>query len=209
MIKTFLIALFLVIVLSSAPAGGSNDLKNSNFLIDPSKHYVYLKFAHVGNREPLSPSESHKGLWLLLVNNCRLPITVAIFNTENPGPDHGIGAYDEVVRLPMKAPTVQFSTPDKTHAIPTSLSAQKPPEGYSLPHVFSTTTISPGENLLFNLPLNHVGPSWYLQVRFYFELPGEGYGTGPYSVVSFDWQDIPEEFREQEAAPVPHKPTTQ
>jgi hypothetical protein len=199
--KTFLLALFLCVALSIAPSGAKEGPKQPDFLIDPSKHYVYLKFDHVGGREPLSPDEPSKGLWLSLVNNCRLPVIVAIFSTENAEPNSGIGVYDEVVKLPMKGPTVQFDVSGRAQTKRTAPLAQEPPEGYSLPHVFSTTTISPGGNLLFNLPLNHVSASWYLQVRFYFELPGEGYGSGPYSVVSFDWQDIPESLREPLGTP--------
>jgi hypothetical protein len=162
----------------------------------------------VGEREPLSPDEPSKGLWLRFVNNCRLPIIVAIFNTENTKREPGVGVYDEVVARPQKGPIVHFDIPGKTQARPAAPPEQAPPEGYALPHVFSTTAISPGENLLFNLPLNHVGPSWALQIRFYLALPGEGYGTGPYSVVSFDWQDVPEKFRETEFVPAPAKPTT-
>lgn len=70
------------------------------------------------------------------------------------------------------------------------------PTGYILPEVFSTTSVRPGEDLLFSVPVNHVGPSWDLQIRFYLDLPGGHYGTGPYSAVSFGWQDIPEKYRD-------------
>jgi hypothetical protein len=194
--KTFL-AFFFCLALSSSNSVVDTSPQTGNFLLNPSEHYVYLKFDHVGSREPLSPDEPTKGLWLRLVNNCRIPVKVAIFNTENPGPNTGIGVYDEVVPLAVKRPVPIFDSgpgkSDQKHLAPPQ---QEPPKGYSLPEVFSTTTISPGENLLLNLPLNHVGPSWDLQIRFYFELPGEGYGSGPYSVVSFDWQDIPKKFRE-------------
>jgi hypothetical protein len=207
--KNFVLALFLCMAVSSAPSAVDARPKTGDFLIDPSKHYVYLKFDHVGDRKPLAPNETTKGLWLRLVNNCQIPITVAIFNTENAGPDHGVGIYDEVVPLGIKGLTVRFGGPAENRPKPTALSKEaSPPPGYPLPDVFSTTTISPGESLLFNLPLNHVGPSWSLQIRFYLELPGDSYGTGPYSVVSFDWQDVPEKFREPGPVPVSPKPTT-
>jgi hypothetical protein len=206
--KTLLIVPFFCIALSSTPSGANDARTRPDFVIDPSKHYVYLKFDHVGDREPLSADEPSKGLWLRLVNNCRLPIAVAIFNTENAEPNPGIGLFDEVVSQQMKGSIVHFETPGKIQAKPPSPPEQEPPEGYPLPHVFSTTTIPPGENLLFNLPLNHVGPSWYLQVRFYFELPGGGYGSGPYSVVSFDWQDIPEKLRAPSPSPLSPKGIT-
>lgn len=208
--KTFFLLLFSSVALLSVASDANDGGAKHAFLIDPSKHYVYLKFDHVGDREPLSADEPDKGLWLRLVNNCRVPITVAIFNTENPGPHRGIGVYDEVVSTAGKGhlPILYFPSKRENQAKTSTQAQEEPPEGYSLPDVFSTTTISPGEDLLFNLPQNHVGSSWYLQVRFYFALPGEGYGTGPYSVVSFDWQDIPEKFREMEIPPGTHKPMT-
>ena len=207
--KTFFLSLFLCAGLLTVGHPNDGGAKQG-FLIDQSKHYVYLKFDRVGDREPLSSDEPDKGLWLRLVNNCRIPITVAIFNTENPEPDRGIAVYDEVVSAPAKGqlPILYFPAQPRNKPKPAAQAQEEPPLGYSLPDVFSTTTISPGDNLLFNLPMNHVGPLWYLQVRFYFALPGEGYGTGPYSVVSFDWQDIPEKFREPATLPLSPKPTT-
>lgn len=175
-----------------------------DFLLDPSRHYVYLKFDHVGKRDPLLPTENNKGLWLRLVNNCRVPISVAIFNTENA--DQSVGVYDELVPSIIKAPMpiLHFPSAPRRPIPSVQTPAEEMPQGYSPADTFSTTIISPGDNLLLNLPLNHVGPSWGLQIRFYFELPGEGYGTGPYSVVSFDRQDIPEKFREPLGRPTTH-----
>jgi hypothetical protein len=205
--KTLFLALFLCIALSIAPSGANDGPKKPDFLIDPSKDYVYLKFDHVGDREPLTPDEPTKGLWLRLVNNCRIPIVVAIFDTGTV--NAGVGVFDEVVPLAAKRPLPVFHLPGRAKSEPKPAPVQEePPEGYSPPDVFSTTIISPRENLLFSVPLNHIGPSWYLQIRFYFELPGGGYGSGPYSVVSFDWQDIPEKFRAPGAAPVSSEPTT-
>jgi hypothetical protein len=159
-----------------------------SFALDKSKPYVYLKFDHVADRKPLSPDEVSKGLWLRLVNNCRLPIIVAVFN---PGTtDVGTGVFDEVVPIedpkgvPLAGPT-QASKPDQR---------ARPPEGYSS-EVFSTRTIPPGADLLFSVPVNHVSPSWYLQIIFNLDALGTTYGSEPYSVVSFHWQDIPEKVR--------------
>lgn len=207
--KTSLLALFVGMGLLLDPSLADEGSKKADFLIDQSKHYVYLKFDHIADREPLTPDEPRRGLWLRLVNNCRIPILVAILDTgpENPG----VGVFDEVVPVVLNGAVPVLSLPHPKRGAPSkpaSRSQEEPPKGYSPPDVFSTTTISPGEDLLFNLPLNHVGPSWYLQVRFYFQLPGEGYGSGPYSVVSFDWQDIPEGLRQPESARVPPRPTT-
>jgi hypothetical protein len=195
--KTFFLSLLMCsTVLTVVPHVDDGRTKH-DFLIDKSKAYVYLTFDHVGHREPLSADEPDKGLWLRLVNNCQVPITVATFNTENPGHDRGIGVYDEVVSVAGKGHLPILHFPGKHENPPKTAQPQEdPPEGYSLTDVFSTTTISPGDELLFNVPRNHVGPSWYLQIRFYLALPGEGYGDGPYSVVSFDGQDIPKQLND-------------
>jgi len=206
--KASLFPLFLCVGLLTTSWPEDARPKVQDFLIDPSKHYVYLKFDHVGERKPLLAEETNKGLWLRLVDNCRVPIAVAIFNSENA--DHSVGVYDEVVSSITMGPLpiVHFPRPPQSRTTPAVASKEAIPQGYTPPDTFSTTTISPGESLLFNLPLNHVGPSWGLEIRFYFELPGESYGTGPYSVVSFDWQDIPEKFRTPGPAQVSPKPTT-
>jgi len=163
-----------------------------SFVIDQSKPYVYLKFDHIGARKPLSPDEPHKGLWLRLVNNCRIPIVVAIFN---PGTgDPGVAVFDEVIPVgPIKGLMIPGGRPEQTES-----PKEKPPEGYSS-EVSSTTVVTPGEDLLFSVPLNHVSPSWHMQVRFKLQLSDAGRVTQPESILAFYWQDIPETLREEVA----------
>ncbi len=162
-----------------------------SFVIDQSKPYVYLKLDHVGARKPLSPDEAHKGLWLRLVNNCRIPIVLGIFN---PGTgDPGVGVFDEIV--PAAAIKGLMVAGPSGRAQQTESPKEKPPEGYSS-EVFSTTIIKPGEDLLFSVPLNHVSPSWHMQVKFKLHLSDAERVTEPETTLAFYWQDIPEEFRE-------------
>jgi hypothetical protein len=176
--------LFLVLQLVSLNTTALAAPKPQSFLLDPSKPYTYLKFDHVGERQPIPGEERAQGLWLRLVNNCRIPIVVATFNYGEG--TSSVGVYHEVVRVTRKGVP---NSPDSSQT--------EPPSGYPLSELIETTTIAPGANLLFSVPLDHVGPFWYLQVRFYFELPNDPYGFGPYSVVSFYRQDIPEKFRER------------
>jgi hypothetical protein len=170
----------------------SAQVKTTDFLIDPSKDYVYLKFDHLGSRERLGGDEVSQALWIRLVNNCQVPVTVATFN---PGTgDPGSGIYDEVVPAAAKGPILHSEGP-KNQLRRSRLTQAKMPKGYSLPDTFSTTSISPGESILFSVPANHVSPSWSLEIRFYLAPPGALFGSGPYSVLSFDWVDIPEQFR--------------
>ncbi|MGD0902528.1 MAG: hypothetical protein ABR924_06255, partial [Terracidiphilus sp.] len=54
--------------------GSSQEINSTNFIIDPAKPYVYLKFDHIGPRKPHQDGEGNTGLWLKVVNNCRIPI---------------------------------------------------------------------------------------------------------------------------------------
>lgn len=195
--KTLTLSLFLCVVSLCTPTVPGPGSQTQSFLIDPSKDYVYLKFDHVGPRKPLPSDTTSQGLWLRLVDNCRVPVVVAIFD---PGTgDPGVGLFDEVVTAPIGHVVFHFKGETRPKPVP----KPKPPSGYSPPDTFSTTTIAPGENLLFSVPLNHVGPSWGMDVRFYLDAVGDGFGSGPYSVVSFDWDDVPKEFRGDSTATKP------
>lgn len=191
-----ILASFLSLCLTMASVAQQPEAKSTaeRFLIDPSKAYAYLKFDHIGERQPPPGEEAGEGLWLRLVNNCTIPILVATFHYGESG--SALGVYHNVVRVTATAP----SLPPKDSLKPMPPApAREPPSGYSVPELISTTTIAPGANLLFSVPTDHVRPLWYLEVRFYFELPNDQYGFGPYSTVSFHWPDIPEKFREPEA----------
>jgi hypothetical protein len=73
----------------------AQDLSVKNFTIDPTKPYVYLKFDHIGTRVPVQGDEGNTGLWLRVVNNCRIPIVFDGFPP--PAGDPDVGLMDEVV----------------------------------------------------------------------------------------------------------------
>lgn len=180
----------LTLLLCPVYMAGAN--KASSFVIDTSKPYVYLEFDHVARRKPLSQTENSEGLWLRIVNNCRVPIIVATFN---PGTgDPGVGIYDEVIPTLVKGPYFEGGRAGKKPPSPPPAIRHTPPEGYTA-EVFSTTMIEPGNNLLFSVPLSHVSQSWYLQILFNLDVAGATYGSEPESSVSFHWQDIPERIR--------------
>src|ERR1700728_4517319 len=87
-----LLAALLILTVFALP----HRAQTTSCIIDSSLPYVYLKFDHVGAREPVFPGEDRRGLWLRLVNNSRIPIEVGIFNPETNDP--GIGVFDEVVK---------------------------------------------------------------------------------------------------------------
>ena len=188
----------LALVLALAGTSVMAQDKGENFVIDESKPFAYLKFDHVAERKQSSPDESPKGLWLRLVNNCRLPISVTA-NPAEPGERGATIEYDIVQILAKGLPHgVRFpgsvgaesSTQEEKNG--TDL---KPPKGLSI-EVGSLRTIPPGGSLLFSVPLNAVSPSWYLQARFHFQLPRARAVQAPTILVDFGWQDLPKENRE-------------
>jgi len=157
-----------------------------NFEIDDSKPYVYIKFDHFGDRKPANDWESTKGLWLRLVNNCRLPIGVSVL---------GLGTGDPGVALNFEV------VPKAGRLAPNSEQRIKMPFGYAA-DIGTLVTIPPKGDLLFSVPAESVTKEWYIQVRFDFVLPKpkstDFQPSGnyePYSVVDFDWNIIPEKLR--------------
>ena len=182
------IALLVSLTLIATTATAQN--KAHGFVLDESKPYVYIQFDHVGKRSPLSEDEATSGLWLRLVNNCRVPISLRVFDVgkENPG----VGVYDEIISAPVSG----FGYVDASgvsHGFNTSL--EKPPKGYSPDEVSSSTVVASGGTLLFSVPNNHVSQSWHLRVEFQLEPPRKGGGLQPRSFVEFTWAMIPEKDR--------------
>jgi len=60
-----------------------------------------------------------------------------------------------------------------------------PPAHYSPINEATTVEIQPDSDLLFSVPLNHVGPSWRLRIAF------QRSGRQPQGVVDFTWANVP------------------
>jgi hypothetical protein len=166
------------ILLSTLVASGFAQTSSKQFVIDQSKPYGYLKFDHVGERRPVKEGESSKGLWLRLVNNCYLPITIRTFGTD----DLQVGVDFEVVRAPL-------------HVLSKDEPTGVPPVGYRTENP-DIKTISPKKDFLFSVPVNSVTKAWYIQVRFDLGLTAPSRGAyHPYSLADFTWYDIPETDR--------------
>jgi hypothetical protein len=173
-----LLAIFLAV--ASTPALAV-PIAPSRFVIDSAEPYVYLKFDHTGKRKAATAGEGSEGLWLRLVNNCNLPITVLTFDLGTGDP--GIGVPYSVV------PVSGFRGPSEKQL-------KTMPHGYAT-DVGSSAKIPPGGTLLFSVPLDRVTPRWYIQARFDLALPGPRDGYNPYSLVDFSWDDLPDRYRTQ------------
>jgi hypothetical protein len=152
-------------------------------VLDAAKPFVYIEFDHTGPRQPLRPDELARGLWLRLVNNSVLPIIVRAHSSIT---DPDMTILEDVI------------TP-QTRMIPKSgLPDYGPmPRGYATASdVTSLLTINPGKEVLFSVPVNHVGPAWFLQVSFQFDLPPAEHGAAqPVCYAGFTWDDIPKKSR--------------
>lgn len=158
-----------------------------DFVLNPSKPYVYVQFDHVGPRKPLYKGEGEVGLWLRIVNNCRVPIKVPTFGLTTGDP--GVGLLDEVV--PDAVAVSVSSEPDELNPSTGKAStASSHPQGYSA-EVFSMTRILPGKDILFSVPLNHVSDQWFMRVRFVLDVDKPSLGTGSYTYLNFFKGQIP------------------
>jgi hypothetical protein len=171
-------------------ASGVAQISASNFEIDKSKPYVYIKFDHFGDRKAVNDWESPKGLWLRLMNNCRLPISVSVL---------GLGTGDSGVAVNFEV------VPAAGRDAPNSEQRKKMPFGYAA-DIGTLATIPPKGSLLFSVPSESVTKQWFIQVRFGLALldpkSGNFQPSGnyePYSVADFNWYNIPEQLRNSES----------
>jgi hypothetical protein len=205
--KAFLPILAFTLLIPIAIAQQLSD----RFVIDASKPFAYIKFDHIADRKQRLPNQSPKGLWLRLVNNCRLPIAVRA-NGPEPG-EPGVTIEYDVIPISISGFPVLghfpepngSSSPSEGQAIPKTNS--EPPMGYSA-EVASLLTIPPGGNLLFSVPSDVVkecqhleGPRpfstcWYLEVPFHFLLLKDKTVQTPKILVDFRWGDLPKQNRE-------------
>jgi|SRR5215831_4462058 len=171
-------------------AHGEAAQKPAPFVIDQSAPYAYIRFDHVGKRTPVIAGEPSSGYWLLLVNNCRIPLKLLVFDT---GPENaGVGLYDEII--PASAGGISyFDNSGVLHG--ENAPQEKPPKGYRVDEVTSSTELRPGEHLLFSVPTNHVTEHWHLRVAFQLDpgkVPAE---LQPRTSVDFTWEMIPKASR--------------
>jgi hypothetical protein len=185
-----------ILILLLATGAFAQESNISNFVLDTSKPYVYLKFDHIGSRQPRFQGEGNTGLWLRAVNNCRLPI---LFEGHNALPgESGFYLFHEVVEeelyMTILDKTIEEIEKDK------KLKQQKlksKPWGYS-DDTGGRIWIQPGKDILFSVPINHVDDDWYIRVEFTFALyDSSSLSNGPVSYLTFKKWDIPKQFRDQ------------
>lgn len=149
-------------------------------VLDESKPIVYIKFDHAGPREPVEDGEPKLGLWLRIVNNSVIPIDVEVMNTATKS---GLQLLPDII-TPIEQKIPQSRPAHERMAM-----------GYAS-GMGTAQTISPGKDLTFSVPVNHVSPNWFMQVPFRFNLPPVKEGGQPICYASFVWEDLPQAYRD-------------
>jgi hypothetical protein len=155
----------------------------SGFVIDPNRPYAYVKFDHIGKGVKRSDEEPDLRIWLRLTNNCRLPIMVRTTGVPNGVLEDEQGVMDMIVAIePPRGPEV-IGTRRADGTVVGREPFVKATPG-ELPHdywfeVGSRQAIEPGTDLLFSVPINHVGPRWSFEIPFEFEIVNGKYPRDP------------------------------
>jgi hypothetical protein len=186
------LSVLLLLFFGSSVLAQKNDA--SDFVIDKSKPFVYLRFDHIGPRKPLQDGEGAVGLWLRVVNNCRIPIS--FLSNSAPIGEPGVMLMDEVVDTESMMQIT--STPEEEAEIQRHEKARllkHKPTGYSA-EVSGVVRVQPGAEILFSVPLNHVDEDWYLRVKFALDVSKSSVAVGPFTYLPFYEWDIPKEFRQ-------------
>ena len=132
---------------------------------------VLISFDHVVRPAPLRQNSDSAVLWLRLRNNGSVPIRV-LASAPEAGAE-GVEIVHEIVHSLAKETSGWIS----------------PPEHYSPVNEATTVEVQPNGDLLFNVPLNHVGPWWRLRITF--ARPGHQ----PQGTLDFTWAGVPPKER--------------
>lgn len=184
-------ALFVLAVGSVAPSQKAvkKTPDPASFVLDRNKPFVYIEFLRIGKREPLREEEVSEGVWLKIVNNCRVSIEFMAYGGNG---DEAI-PNEEVVYDEYQGPVI--TTPDGKQSPPPQKRRSEMPGGYMY-DVGGSLLLAPGKSLSFSLPINHVAADWHIEIPFDFVLPSTR-SSRPKMSALFFLNDVPEEYKAQ------------
>jgi hypothetical protein len=184
--------LLFVFVLLFGASAFPQELKPSDFVIDPSKPFAYLKFDHIEPIKPNPDSKAEPYIWLRAVNNSRIPI---VFRASGPPPGYpGVSLEAEVIeeeqgiQIVSDRDQADFDKEQKRR----KERLKHKPEGFWF-EVSGVARVQPGEELLFSVPRNYIDEFWYLRVRFTMELARSSLVVGPFTYLPFYDSDLPKD----------------
>ena len=199
--KTLLLSILLIEGQNALP----QDQLAQEFVVNHSKPYVYLTFDHIGSRNPVKDGEGETGLWLRVVNNCRIPIVFMSFAM--PKGDPGVGLMDEVVDVEPMIQIFNSAEEEKEYDRHEELRKLKhKPAGYAF-ETGGIVRVQPGKDVLFSVPLNHVDDDWFMRVKFALDVGRSSVAVGPFTYLPFYEWDIPKEFRSSRSTHAAQKPS--
>jgi hypothetical protein len=168
------------------------DQTAQTFRLDPHRPLVYLKFDHIGQGRRMNDQEPSTRIWLHLINNCRLPITIRGGQLQGGLQDEIY--VDNVVRLnppifsvaesyaqaetdpPPISNTLTETESRRNHKNPANVETQpvptgnheaRMPVGYPSSDAVSLETIMPDAGVLFSVPVNFVTKKWHFEISFH------------------------------------------
>jgi hypothetical protein len=163
---------------------------SSNFVIDKSKPFAYLVFDHIGPGNASSGVGRSERIFLRVVNNCRITI---LFKSEGPA-DAIPGALfeDEVIAEPQGIQVIsdkEMESFEQKQRLREKALKRKP-DGETF-EVSGAFRVEPGKDALFSVPRSHVGPFWFLRVKFALDVGPSSVAVGPYTYLEFHNYEIP------------------
>jgi hypothetical protein len=189
-------------------------LKESSFVRDANRPFVYLKFERIGTGVRRNEAEPSLRAWFRFVNNSSAPIRLRTYGEPKGSSADEVGVMDDVVAdQPIFTITASSAVPEVEHQ-PTSdmekstakatverQRERKMPFGYSS-EVSSATTVASGESVLFSVSVDHLGSpgsDWHMEIPFWFAVPkGRGprdpvVGGEPVMSLHYHFYDLPDE----------------
>jgi hypothetical protein len=166
------LAISLCIASPNSQAQKTDD--GSSFVIDANRPYAYVKFDHIGKGVKRSDEEPDLRIWLRLTNNCRLPIMVRTTGVPEGVLKDETGVMDIIVAIePPRGPEIIGALRADGTVVGrepfVKATAGELPHDYWF-EVGSRQDIEPGTDLLFSVPINHVGPRWSFEIPFEFNV---------------------------------------
>ena len=163
-------SLILVLLLTASTSVAQLSEKSPSVsLINPQLPFIYITFDHVGQGAPEFDSEPAERVWLRLVNNSSVPISVGTQSIPKGRPNGEIGVADRIVR--SEEVLVCATLVSGEHDPPGC--SDTPPVGYlQIPeYPLADVSIAPGTNVLFSVPISHIALSgfWFIEIPFRFK----------------------------------------
>jgi hypothetical protein len=197
-------SLVLLFIASLTRLGAQSVDHKTSFVIDLNRPYIYLKFDHLGPGIPRDKDEPKTRTWLWLVNNCNVSIVVNENGTPDGSPKEERQIMYEVVPTVVASSGVvsfdpaggKMKSKQEKPGESASSDSEKIPRGY-MEEVGSSEHISPGERILFSVPVNHLSERWHIEIPYKFDLPrGKcchdiDIGGEPKMVIEYLLRDLP------------------